>query len=155
MQLDNPVQLCHEIIINALTLSPATPLCPTWPSSPFGYREKDCVIKERKVMFKSFENKSKLYGEWCATYSWAVLSWRSRRTCRTLFSLGRKDHRKGRSTKRGSGRSQESPHAWSLPLREGKKLLIFTSWKNMIWVKNSEKRETMLKVKQKGQLNCL
>lgn len=38
----NPVQQ-SDLILETLTLSPATPLCPTWPSSPCGY---GCVSQE-------------------------------------------------------------------------------------------------------------
>lgn len=38
----NPIQ-ASVLILNTLTLSPATPLCPTWPSSPCGY---GCVSQE-------------------------------------------------------------------------------------------------------------
>lgn len=52
----------------------------------------------------NFEDRWK--GDWCTTYSWTILSWRSRSTCRTLFSLERKDHRKWGSTKREMTRCQ-------------------------------------------------
>lgn len=80
----------HQIMRNVLTLSPATPLCPTWPSSPFG---KWGFIST--VTLKTAENGiTYKYGSSASTYSWAILSWRSWRTCRTMFSLERRGHRK-------------------------------------------------------------
>lgn len=38
----NPIQ-ASDVALKTLTLSPATPLCPTWPSSPCGY---GCVSQE-------------------------------------------------------------------------------------------------------------
>lgn len=81
----NPIQ-ASGVTLKTLTLSPATPLCPTWPSSPCGY---GCVSQEcRKNDWISVT-----YGDWCTTHSRAIVSWRARGACGALFTLGKKKER--------------------------------------------------------------
>lgn len=149
LQWNNPVALYYQIIL-VLTLSPATPLCPTWPSSPFGWKEEKCSIKECRGIVRTSEHRVRWCGDGGTTYSLAVLSWRPWRTCGAQFPLERQG--KGHLNKR----AKESTSL--LPWSERREILlpICTFWrkKNTIWVKKIAKL-CLKEQKQKGATNCL